>query len=588
MGEHPPAVHPRLRHDPGALQPVEQRPTRLRHLPGPARLLTRSAPRSAQPRVYFGLNNPNGGDVNYVLGDTRQPEIDYPAASTRGTPCRAPTRAAGGCSSRTSSSRPPSPSGSSDFNLLVSDLVTSQSRLMFVRDITQMAQKAAPFLSYDSDPYPVLSGGQIYWVLDAYTTSDNYPYSQNVDTSSLPANSGLNQNLNYVRNSVKVVVNAYTGQDDLLRRDRADQDEGPDPPDLGEGLPRHVHPGVADARGAAGPPPLPRGPAHGPGRHVRPLPHHQAPGLLQRHQRLERLAERRVRVAGPGAAHHPDDQRPGQRRVHRPGRPDGAASTSCSRSRADARSRSTWSTRSSRCPRATRSRPCPASSWPGPTRASTASSRCSRRRPIDGPALVDADIAATQAISSQISLLNQNGSSVQLGNAAGRPGRRLDALLPAVLRAVVAQPVPQARLLHRRLQRTDRARARSPSTPRLPAALQDLFSVSLPGPGHPGHADADRPVVGEPARPEPDRPGQLGLPAGADRPEERQLRRLRHRHHHPPGRAPAAPAGLGEQLAAPRSRRPRPSRPRPPSTTTSTSTSTTVPNGVALRGGLDG
>ena len=49
-------------------------------------------------------------------------------------------------------------------------------------------------------------------VLDAYTTTDNYPYSQNVDTSSLPANSGLNQNLNYVRNSVKVVVNAYSGK----------------------------------------------------------------------------------------------------------------------------------------------------------------------------------------------------------------------------------------------------------------------------------------------------------------------------------------------------------------------------------------
>ena len=99
-----------------------------------------------------------------------------------------------------------------DFNLLVSDLVTSHSRLMFVRDITQMAQKAAPFLSYDSDPYPVLSGGQIYWILDAYTTTDNYPYSQNIDTSSLPSNSGLNQNINYVRNSVKVVVNAYSGK----------------------------------------------------------------------------------------------------------------------------------------------------------------------------------------------------------------------------------------------------------------------------------------------------------------------------------------------------------------------------------------
>ena len=170
------------------------------------------APTIAQPRVYFGLNNPNGGDVDYVLGDTNQPEIDYPAASASGNPAQSSYHGSGGVQLKNFLVRAAFAIRFEDFNLLVSDLVTSKSRLMFVRDITQMAQKAAPFLSYDSDPYPVLSGGQIYWVLDAYTTSDNYPYSQNVDTSSLPANSGLNQNLNYVRNSVKVVVNAYSGK----------------------------------------------------------------------------------------------------------------------------------------------------------------------------------------------------------------------------------------------------------------------------------------------------------------------------------------------------------------------------------------
>ena len=90
---------------------------------------------------------------------------------------------------------------------------------MFVRDITQMAQKAAPFLSYDSDPYPVLADGQIYWVLDAYTTSDNYPYSQNVDTSSLPPNSGLNQNLQLRAQLGQGGGQRLLGQDDVLRRD---------------------------------------------------------------------------------------------------------------------------------------------------------------------------------------------------------------------------------------------------------------------------------------------------------------------------------------------------------------------------------
>ncbi len=72
--------------------------------------------------------------------------------------------------------------------------------------------KAAPFLSLDADPYPVLLNGHIDWVQDAYTTTDSYPYSQNANTSALPGGSGLNQNFNYVRNSVKVLIDAYTGK----------------------------------------------------------------------------------------------------------------------------------------------------------------------------------------------------------------------------------------------------------------------------------------------------------------------------------------------------------------------------------------
>jgi len=168
------------------------------------------APQIAQPRVYFGVANPNGGDADYVLGNTRQPEIDYTGAS--GTPTASTYRGGGGVQLKNFLVKAAFAIRFNDFNLLVSDLVTSHSRIMFVRDITQMANKAAPFLSYDSDPYPVLSNGQIYWVLDAYTTTDNYPYAQNVDTSSLPFSSGLQQTFNYVRNSVKVVVNAYSGQ----------------------------------------------------------------------------------------------------------------------------------------------------------------------------------------------------------------------------------------------------------------------------------------------------------------------------------------------------------------------------------------
>ena len=172
---------------------------------------TPGAPKLSQPRVYFGLANPNGGDASYVLANTRQPEIDYQSGSG-GNPVTSTYHGSGGVQLNNFLVKAAFAVRFGDFNLFVSDLVTHQSRLMFVRDITQMAQKAAPFLSFDSDPYPVLSGGNIYWVLDAYTTSDNYPYSQNFDTTALPNNSGLQQNLNYVRNSVKVVVNAYSGQ----------------------------------------------------------------------------------------------------------------------------------------------------------------------------------------------------------------------------------------------------------------------------------------------------------------------------------------------------------------------------------------
>jgi uncharacterized membrane protein (UPF0182 family) len=82
---------------------------------------------------------------------------------------------------------------------------------MFVRDIQNMAQEAAPFLNWDADPYAVLDEGHIDWVLDGYTTTANYPYSQNAGSVLVPQGSGLPSSYNYVRNSVKLVINAYTG-----------------------------------------------------------------------------------------------------------------------------------------------------------------------------------------------------------------------------------------------------------------------------------------------------------------------------------------------------------------------------------------
>jgi len=93
-----------------------------------------------------------------------------------------------------------------DVNLLLSRYITSQSRIMFHRIITDRDYTIAPFLAYDSDPYIVVAeDGRLYWIHDAYTTSNMFPYSQSLSLGSSQAR------LNYIRNSVKIVIDAYNG-----------------------------------------------------------------------------------------------------------------------------------------------------------------------------------------------------------------------------------------------------------------------------------------------------------------------------------------------------------------------------------------
>jgi uncharacterized membrane protein (UPF0182 family) len=99
-------------------------------------------------------------------------------------------------------------------NLLLSPDITSSSRILFVRDIRERVQKLAPFLSLDADPYPVIVDGKLQWIIDAYTTTNRYPYAQHADSSgdAFPDASGLkNASFNYLRNSVKIALNAYDG-----------------------------------------------------------------------------------------------------------------------------------------------------------------------------------------------------------------------------------------------------------------------------------------------------------------------------------------------------------------------------------------
>jgi uncharacterized membrane protein (UPF0182 family) len=96
-------------------------------------------------------------------------------------------------------------------NLLISGQVKDTSRILYVRDVRQRAAKVAPFLNLDSDPYPVILDGRVTWVLDGYTTTTRFPYAQRADTVSLEDGSGLRGDFNYVRNSVKVAIDAIDG-----------------------------------------------------------------------------------------------------------------------------------------------------------------------------------------------------------------------------------------------------------------------------------------------------------------------------------------------------------------------------------------
>jgi uncharacterized protein len=109
-----------------------------------------------------------------------------------------------------------------DYNLLLSGAIQSDSTMLWVRGINDRLEKLAPFLSYDADPYPVALNGRVNWVVDAYTTTSRYPYSESVGDVSRSSSSGLSSSDNYIRNSVKVVVDGYSGDTTFYAVDEED------------------------------------------------------------------------------------------------------------------------------------------------------------------------------------------------------------------------------------------------------------------------------------------------------------------------------------------------------------------------------
>ncbi len=168
-----------------------------------------------QPRIYFGETT-----NSYAIVGSKTPEVDL-GTEASGKPVKYTGKggvAIGGAFRRLLFSL-----RFGDANLLISKEVTSQSRLMYVRDVRSRAEAIAPFVHFDSDPYPVMVNDRIVWVLEGYTTTSQYPYAQSGDTDSLSSRSGLLRSFNYVRNSVKVVVDAYDGTTRFFAFDSPDK-----------------------------------------------------------------------------------------------------------------------------------------------------------------------------------------------------------------------------------------------------------------------------------------------------------------------------------------------------------------------------
>lgn len=99
-----------------------------------------------------------------------------------------------------------------DLEVLTSEFLTRNSRVLFKRDVATRVRQVAPYLSLDRDPYPVIVNGRIVYVVDGYTTANTYPYAEHADTSQLDTGADLyGRSFNYLRNSVKATVDAYDG-----------------------------------------------------------------------------------------------------------------------------------------------------------------------------------------------------------------------------------------------------------------------------------------------------------------------------------------------------------------------------------------
>jgi hypothetical protein len=150
----------------------------------------------SQPAIYYGEVSPG-----YKIVSTGIKEFDYPKGNEN---VYTSYQGSGGIALNSIWKRLLFAWTQKDINILLTSYLRPQSRIQIWRSVQERVSQVAPFLLLDADPYAAVSDGKLYWIQDAYTTSDRYPYSR-------PQANGTATGINYIRNSVKVVVDMYDG-----------------------------------------------------------------------------------------------------------------------------------------------------------------------------------------------------------------------------------------------------------------------------------------------------------------------------------------------------------------------------------------
>jgi len=178
-----------------------------------------------QPRIYFG--ELLSGAPAFTIGNSKQPEVGAPSAGSQQGAANFHYDGKGGVQLSSPLRRLAFALRFRDINLLISGNISGQSRIMFNRDVRDRVEKVAPFLQWDGDPYVAVVNGRIVFIRDGYTTTAQYPYSERIELDqaarrTTPGDRGVRGTSNYIRNSVKAVVDAYDGSVTLYAFDESD------------------------------------------------------------------------------------------------------------------------------------------------------------------------------------------------------------------------------------------------------------------------------------------------------------------------------------------------------------------------------